>query len=127
MNLYKWLLIILITFPVTIKGSAQVSPNGQAVIDVEYKAIDSSGIKWKQELELTRIIPTLNGKGIRITLPNSDTAKVLILDDQGNKKLKPILYVAPAMINVSKLKKGSYQLILEMHNVVVLKTFQKSK
>lgn len=97
-----------------------------AVIDVEYKAKDTTGIIWKDELELARIISTLDGKGIRITLPNADPAKVIILDKTGKKKLKMISYVAPAIIDISDLRNGEYQLILQSHNVVAVKTFKKA-
>lgn len=97
-----------------------------AVIDVEYKAEDHSGLNWKDELELARVIPTLDGKGIRITLPNADPAKVIILDKNGKKKLKMISYVAPAIIDISDLRNGEYQLILQSHNVVAVKSFKKA-
>lgn len=138
MNLQKLLIIIIISFSGILKGNSvgnntggstciQDSLSGNAVIDVEYKPNDKSGIIWKDELELARIIPTLDGNGIRITLPNSDPAKLIILDKKGKKTLKKISYVAPAIIDISDLKKGSYQLILESHNVVVIKTFLKSR
>ena len=98
-----------------------------AVIDVEYKPEDHSGFIWKDELELARIIPTSDGKGIRITLPNADPAKVIILDKKGKKNLKSILYVAPAVIDISKLRNGTYQLIIQSHNETVVKVFTKTK
>lgn len=99
----------------------------QAVIDVEYKPVDQSGLNWKDELELARVIPTLNGKGVRISLPNADTAKVIILDRTAKRKLKSILYVAPAVIDISDLKNGDYKMIIHSHNVSVVKSFTKSK
>lgn len=76
-------------------------------------------------MELARVISTLDGKGIRITLPNADPAKVIILDKNGKKKLKSVLYVAPAIIDISKFRNGNYQLILQLHNVVAVKMFKK--
>jgi hypothetical protein len=93
--------------------------------EVEYIKSDRSGLQWKDELELARIIPTSDKKGIRITLPNSDPAKVIITDKKGKKKLKTLSYIAPAIIDISDLRKGMYQLILESHNEVVVKTFRK--
>lgn len=98
-----------------------------AVIDVEYKPEDHSGFIWKDELELARVIPTSDGKGIRITLPNADPAKVIILDKKGRKNLKSILYVAPAVIDISELRNGAYQLIIQSHNETVVKMFTKTK
>ena len=98
-----------------------------AVIDVEYKPDDLSGFNWKDELELARVIPTLDSKGIRITLPNADPAKVIILDKKGIKTLKTILYVAPAVIDISELRNGTYQLIIQSHNETVVKIFTKTK
>lgn len=94
-------------------------------IEVEYIKSERSGLQWKDELELARIIPTSDKKGIRITLPNSDPAKVIITDKKGKKKLKTLSYIAPAIIDISDLRKGMYQLILESHNEVVVKTFRK--
>lgn len=98
-----------------------------AVIDVEYKPEDHTGFNWKDELELSRVIPTSDGKGIRITLPNADPAKVIILDKTGKKNLKSILYVAPAVIDISKLRNDTYQLIIQSHNETVVKVFIKTK
>ncbi len=98
-----------------------------AVIDVEYKPEDHSGLIWEDELELARILLTTDGKGIRITLPNADPAKVVILDKKGRKNLKSVLYVAPAVIDVSELKNGAYQVIIQSHNVTVVKVFTKTK
>lgn len=97
----------------------------QSQIEVEYIQTDSGGVRWKEELELARIIPSADKKGIRITLPNSDPAKVIILDKKGKKKLKALKYTAPAIIDISDLKKGTYQLILESHQIVVVKSFNK--
>jgi hypothetical protein len=98
-----------------------------AIIEVEYIKSDSSGINWKNALEEARILQTLDKKGIRITLPNNDTAKVLITNKKGNKILKKINYVAPAVIDVSKLHRKTYQLIIEMHDTVVVKKFERKR
>lgn len=101
------------------------SVKSKTQIEVEYIKSDTSGINWKDELEQARILPTLDRKGIRITLPTSDPAKVIILDKKGKKKLKTLSYIAPSIIDVSDLRKGNYQLILESHQVVVVKSFKK--
>lgn len=96
-----------------------------AVIDVEYDTTAATNINWKVEIEQARITHTLDKKGIRITLPNSDPAKVIITNEKGTKVLRTISYVAPAVINISKLRKGNYQLIIEIHGIVEVKTFEK--
>ena len=98
-----------------------------AVIDVEYKPEDLSGLNWKDELELARVIPTLDGKGLRITLPNADLAKVVILDRKGKKILKTVLYVAPAVIDISELRNRTYQIVIQSHNETSVKVFSKTK
>ena len=125
------LCIFLFSITTLVKGNT-ISKNiadtiTHAVIDVEYKPEDHSGFIWKDELELARIIPTSDGKGIRITLPNADPAKVIILDKKGKKNLKSILYVAPAVIDISKLRNDTYQLIIQSHNETVVKVFTKTK
>lgn len=97
------------------------SIKSKAQIEVEYIKSDASGINWKDELEQARILPTLDRKGIRITLPNSDPAKVIILDKKGKKKLKSLSYIAPAVIDVSDLRRGNYQIIIELHKEIVVK------
>jgi hypothetical protein len=96
-----------------------------AVIDVEYDNTSATNIDWKVEIEQARITHTLDNKGIRITLPNSDPAKVIITNEKGTKVLRTISYVAPAVIDISKLRKGNYQLIIEIHGIVKVKTFEK--
>lgn len=97
------------------------SVKSKTQIEVEYIKSDASGINWKDELEQARILPTLDRKGVRITLPNSDPAKVIILDKKGKKKLKTLSYIAPAVIDVSDLRRGNYQIIIELHKEVVVK------
>ena len=97
------------------------SVKSKTQIEVEYIKSDTSGIHWKDELEQARILPTLDRKGIRITLPNSDPVKVIILDNKGKKKLKSLSYIAPAVIDVSDLRRGNYQIIIELHKEVVVK------
>ena len=130
MNTKYLLCAFLFTFAATVKGNTitkcVTDTITQAVIDVEYKPEDHSGLNWKNELELARIIPTSDGKGIRITLPNADPAKVIILDKNGKKNLKTILYVAPAIIDISNLRNGDYQLIIQSHNETVVKVFTKT-
>ena len=131
MNTKLMLCIFLFSITTLVKGNT-ISKNiadtiTHAVIDVEYKPEDHSGFIWKDELELARIIPTSDGKGIRITLPNADPAKVIILDKKGKKNLKSILYVAPAVIDISKLRNDTYQLIIQSHNETVVKVFTKTK
>lgn len=131
MNTKYLLCIFLFTFATAAKGititKCVADTITHAVIDVEYKPEDHSGLNWKNELELARVIPTLDGKGIRITLPNADPAKVIILDKKGKKNLKTILYVAPAIIDIANLKNGNYQLIIQSHNETVVKVFTKTK
>ena len=98
-----------------------------AIIEVEYIKSDSSGIDWKNALEEARILQTLDRKGIRITLPNDDTAKVLITNKKGNKILKKINYIAPAVIDISELHRKTYQIIIEIHDVVVVKKFDRKR
>lgn len=98
-----------------------------ATLEVEYKAAYDKTINWESELKQSRVIPTIDGKGIRITLPNSDSAKVIILDRLGKKKLKRIMYVSPAVIDISDLRKGTYQLIIEIHREIAVKSFQKKR
>lgn len=95
----------------------------KSTIDVEYKTVDSSGVNWNKVLASARVVPTLDKKGIRITLPNSDPAKVIIMDKTGSKMLKTIAYVAPAIIDISDLFNDEYQLILESHHAVTVISF----
>ena len=131
MNTKLMLCVFLFSITTLVKGNrigySVTDTITHAVIDVEYKPEDHSGFIWKDELELARIIPTSDGKGIRITLPNADPAKVIILDKKGKKNLKSILYVAPAVIDISKLRNGTYQFIIQSHNETVVKVFTKTK
>ena len=96
-------------------------------LDVSYSPENTSALPMNYEMALkdARIIPTTDKKGVRLSLPDSEPAKVLILNKKGDKILKKILYAAPGVIDVSDLRKRSYQMIIQYGTATVVKEFQK--
>lgn len=69
-------------------------------------------INHAKALETMRVTRADNGASIRLTLPDSSPAKVVIYDRKGRKMLKAVNYVAPMKIDLSDLKHGKYRMVV---------------
>lgn len=96
-------------------------------VDVKFTPQDYSilPVNFTRALKEARITYTPNGNGMRITLPDSTPAKVVIYDRQMQTPVKAIRYVSPMMIDISDIEPGTYQMIISYGNAIDTKTFEK--
>lgn len=81
----------------------------------EPKNREDLAMNYQYELEQSRITFNPNRSGIRITLPTSETAKVLIFDKK-ERLVKAVRYESPFLIDIQDLKKGEYQVLIQYGN-----------
>ena len=55
---------------------------------------------------------TPDKRGIRLTLPDQTPAKIAIYNKKGTKLMKAVRYVAPMVLDLSDLKSGTYQMVI---------------
>lgn len=82
--------------------------------DMEFqpKNLEDLPMNYQVELEQSRITFNPNRSGIRITLPTSEKAKVLIFDSRA-RLVKAVRYESPFLIDVRDLKSGTYQVLIQ--------------
>lgn len=102
--------------PVYIKPADGVKGN-ILKFDVKFepKTRNDLAMNYQYELEQSRITFNPNRSGIRITLPTSETAKVLIFDKK-ERLVKAVRYESPFLIDIQDLKKGEYQVLIQYGN-----------
>lgn len=83
-------------------------------VTVDFRPQDLSGlpINHARALEQMRITYTPNREGIRLTLPDQTPAKVAFYDRKGKKLIKAVRYISPLMIDLSDMKPGTYQMVV---------------
>lgn len=102
--------------PVYIKPANGVKGNIVKInVRFEPKSTQDLAMNYQYELEQSRITFNPNRSGIRITLPTSETAKVLIFDKK-ERLVKAVRYESPFLIDVQDLKKGEYQVLIQYGN-----------
>lgn len=72
-------------------------------------------LNFKEALDDARITFNPNKSGIRISLPEDTPAKVIIFDKKG-KMIKAIKYISPFIIDISDMKKGIYDVLIQYGN-----------
>lgn len=99
--------------PVYIKPANGIKGNNLK-FDLEFTPQNLSNLpmNYSRELEQCRITFNPNRSGIRITLPTSETAKVLIFDHK-ERLVKAVRYESPFLIDIKDLKKGTYQVLVQ--------------
>lgn len=102
--------------PVYIKPADGIKGN-ILKFDVKFdpKTRNDLAMNYQYELEQSRITFNPNRSGIRITLPTSETAKVLIFDKK-ERLVKAVRYESPFLIDIQDLKKGEYQVLIQYGN-----------
>lgn len=102
--------------PVYIKPANGVKGNIMKInVKFEPKTRNDLAMNYQYELEQSRITFNPNRSGIRITLPTSETAKVLIFDKK-ERLVKAVRYESPFLIDIQDLKKGEYQVLIQYGN-----------
>lgn len=109
-------------FPVYIKPANGVKGNTLRFdLVFEPKDLTSLPMNYEHELQECRITFNPNRSGIRLTLPTSEAAKVLIFDHK-DRLVKAVRYESPYLIDIKDLKKGEYQVLIEYGNAREFKT-----
>lgn len=102
--------------PVDVKGIPLV-----VKVKLEPEEEIEKPLNFENALEEARITFNPNKSGIRISLPESSPAKVLIFNKK-SKLVKAIKYISPFIIDVKELKKGTYDVLIQYGNAFGYKT-----
>lgn len=81
-------------------------------------------INYAEELAVANIYFTEDQQAIRLALPNSEPAKVLLMDRKMKKVIDAYQYISPAAIQIGHLRKGTYHLLVEYGLASDVKTFK---
>lgn len=102
-------------FPVYIQAEGVKSNILTVMMKFHPKDVEDLPLNFAKALEQARVTFNPNRSGIRLTLPESTPAKVLIFNKRG-KLVKAVKYVSPHLIDIKELKKGKYTLLVEYGN-----------
>lgn len=102
-------------FPVYIQAEGVKSNILTVMMKFHPKDVEELPLNFAKALEQARVTFNPNRSGIRLTLPESTPAKVLIFNKRG-KLVKAVKYVSPHLIDIKDLKKGKYTLLVEYGN-----------
>ena len=96
-------------------------------VQVSYKPSDLSAqpLDYRRALDEARCTFSEGKRGMRITLPDFSPARVAIFDGSGKKMVKAVRYVSPQLIDISSLKKGIYNVVVEYGNANRIFTIEK--
>lgn len=106
-----------------------ISPKGvqgnTLKVQMTFAPEDSSNLplNFQNALNNARVTYTADRRGIRLTLPTSQPAKLAIYDKTGTKLYKAVRYVSPFLIDVSDLPAGEYKMYISYGNAVDTKMF----
>jgi hypothetical protein len=81
-------------------------------------------LNYAEELAAANIYFNEDKSAIRIALPTSEPAKVLVMDRRMKKILNAYEYVSPAALSVEHLRKGRYHLFIEYGNASEVKSIK---
>lgn len=102
-------------FPVYIQAEGVKSNILTVMMKFHPKDVEELPLNFAKALEQARVTFNPNHSGIRLTLPESTPAKLLIFNKRG-KLVKAVKYVSPHLIDITDLKKGRYTLLVEYGN-----------
>ena len=93
--------------PVNVKGNTL-----KVSVDFQPENLSVLPINHAKALEGMRFTFTPDKRGIRLTLPDQTPAKIAIYNKKGTKLMKAVRYVAPMVLDLSDLKSGTYQMVI---------------
>lgn len=87
-------------------------------VTVTYQPSDLSQqpLDFNRALNEARFTFSDNRRKLRLTLPDMTPARVVFFNENGNKVVKAVKYVSPQAIDVSNLKRGTYNVAVEYGN-----------
>lgn len=110
-------------FPVYVRAEGVKSNILKVMVSFQPKELDKLPLDFAEALEQARVTFNPDRSGIRLTLPESTPAKVLIFNKKG-KMMKAVKYVSPYIIDIKDLKKGKYTMLVEYGNSRDFKYFE---
>lgn len=110
-------------FPVYVHAEGVKSNILKVMVSFQPKELDKLPLDFAEALEQARVTFNPDKSGIRLTLPESTPAKVLIFNKKG-KMMKAVKYVSPYIIDIKDLKKGKYTMLVEYGNSRDFKYFE---
>lgn len=93
--------------PVNVKGNTL-----KVSVDFQPEDLSVLPVNHAKALEGMRFTFTPDKRGIRLTLPDQTPAKIAIYNKKGTKLMKAVRYVAPMVLDLSDLKSGTYQMVI---------------
>lgn len=94
-------------------------------VEVHYEPQSESQLpfNYRDALANARITYTANRDGIRLTLPTSTPARLVIYDASGKRMVKAVNYISPFLIDVADFAPGDYKMYIAYGNARAVKTF----
>lgn len=108
-----------------IKALGAASNTLKVKVDFQPENPNELPVNHEWALERMRLTVSPDGTSLRMTLPNQDEARVVIMDNKGKKILKAVKYVAPHSIDISDLKHGQYRMAIRYGSATATRTFSK--
>ena len=93
--------------PVNVKGNTL-----KVSVDFQPEDLSVLPVNHAKALEGMLFTFTPDKRGIRLTLPDQTPAKIAIYNKKGTKLMKAVRYVAPMVLDLSDLKSGTYQMVI---------------
>lgn len=103
--------------PVNVKGNTL-----KVSVDFQPEDLSVLPINHAKALEGMRFTFTPDKRGIRLTLPDQTPAKIAIYNKKGTKLMKAVRYVAPMVLDLSDLKSGTYQMVINYGDATAVRT-----
>lgn len=106
------------TTKITVSSANPNVTSNNLTIDVEFRptSLSSLPINHEKALERMRYVFVNGHNAIRLTLPDQTPAKVVFFDSTGSNVIKAVRYIAPNVIDLSDLKSGNYNMVVNYGN-----------
>lgn len=115
------------TQDVYVKAIGAASNTLKIKVDFRPENPDELPVNHALALETMRVTVSPEGSALRLTLPNQDEARVVIMDRKGRKLLKAVKYTSPNAIDISDLRPGQYRMAIRYGNATATRTFTVPK
>lgn len=115
------------TQDVYVKAIGAASNTLKIKVDFRPENPDELPVNHALALESMRVTVSPEGSALRLTLPNQDEARVVIMDRKGRKLLKAVKYTSPNAIDISDLRPGQYRMAIRYGNATATRTFTVPK
>lgn len=112
---------------VYVKAIGAASNTLKIKVDFRPENPDELPVNHALALESMRVTVSPEGSALRLTLPNQDEARVVIMDRKGSKLLKAVKYTSPNAIDISDLRPGQYRMAIRYGNATATRTFTVPK